>query len=119
MFNRKYKRYKLKNLYVADIYKVTDKTFSHFEDLSKVYDLTSSYLCLKIVYFNFDSTYINPLTKEKYKVRPSFIGDIYCSNLNNISTYFDIPDEIILRGDYLTLEEILKYSKKLENREKK
>lgn len=117
MFNtKKEKRYKLKRLYVARVYMVINKRLKNFSCFSETYELTGHYQCTRIVYLNFWHTYfINPLTKEKYKISPDKIGDIFCddSQIENISVHFDIPDEIFLRGDYLNLEEILKYSKEL------
>lgn len=120
MFNsKKEKRYKLKKLYVARVYKVINKKLKNSDYYSETYDLFGSYQCTRIVYLNFWHThFINPLTKEKYKISPDKIGDIYCdsSKVENISVHFNIPDEIFLRGDYLNLEEILKYSKELNEK---
>lgn len=120
MFNsKKEKRYKLKKLYVARVYKVVNKKLKNSDYYSETYDLFGSYQCTRIIYLNFWHTYfINPLTKEKYKISPDKIGDIYCdsSKVENISVHFNIPDEIFLRGDYLNLEEILKYSKELNEK---
>ncbi len=115
IFKKKYRRYKLSKLYVAEISEAIDKSFNGFIGSSMNYTYDVSYQYSKILYLNFDSSYyIDPLTKEKYRKKPYFVGDLFCYRLKNISTYFDIPDEVLLRGDYLTLEEILEYSKKLK-----
>lgn len=120
MFNtKKEKRYKLKKLYVAHVYTVVDEELKDCSYCFRTYELSGSYQCTRIVYLNFWHThFINPLTKEKYKISPNKVGDLYCdsSEIENISVHFDIPDEIFLRGDYLNLEDILKYSKELNEK---
>lgn len=118
MFNtKKEKRYKLKKLYVAHVYTVVDKELKDCSYYSRTYELSGSYQCTRIIYLNFWHThFINPLTKEKYKISPDKVGDVYCEKIKNISVYFDIPDEIFLRGNYLSLAEILKYSKELNEK---
>lgn len=107
IFKRKYRRYKLRKLYVAEIYEVIDTEF--------VGNYDTRYQYKRILYENSDySYYTDPLTKETYRKKPCSVGNLFCSNLKNISAYFDIPDDVLLRGDYLTLEEILEYSKEIK-----
>lgn len=102
--NKKGKRYKVNKLYVCDIYRNIGGEYC--------------FISKEILYHSF-FYYINPLTKQIFNSYSNHIGTFSAIKICNIYEFFDISDEILLRGDYLTLEEILKYSKKLENRQKK
>lgn len=109
-------RYKLKKLYVATI----NRCEKRYCGGSNPYRYIQSYVGTRIVYRAFGPIgFIDAITGERYKSILSSVsnGDLYCpkEHLENLYYHFkDIPDEICLRGNYLTLEEILKYSKKLE-----
>lgn len=107
---KKEKRYKLKNLYICAIYKITN-----IEPITtSEYDLIGSLQDIKILYHPFFH-YINPLTKERFTSnKKENIGYIYVKPERKICDFFNIPDFIFLRGDYLTLEEVLEYSKQLK-----
>lgn len=123
-FLRMKKRYKLKDLYVCSIYRITNKILD-FENSGFVTGNLYNYygkVQSKEILLRRNYDYINPLGKRVYlEITPRdifVIDDLCCKKLHNICDFFDIPDEIFLRGDYLTLEEILEYSKKLKNSEK-
>ncbi len=106
---KKEKRYKLKNLYICKIFKVTDEEY-YDEDYSTLIGTPQGFKILHRSFIN----YIDPLTKRRFKRKSNHIGGIYIKIEHNICDFFDIPDEILLRGDYLTLEEILEYAKRLK-----
>ena len=114
---RKFKRYKIRKLFVCNIALATNKQVGEYKITMNWKKTTPS---SEILYSTiFPGYFINPLTRQVYvtenKLHYNTKNEFYIEKtMGNISHILDIPNDIYSRGDYLKLQELIDMNKQLK-----
>lgn len=116
---RKFKRYKIRRLYVCQVALAINKQPSEYK-----VNWTQRTLSTEILYSTlFPGYFIDPLTRQLYvvenKVHFNTKNEFYVEKvLGGINNFLYISDDIYSRGDYLKLQELIDFHKQLKQKTK-
>lgn len=116
---RKFRRYKIKRLYVCKVALATNKRISEYKTNMNWKEITPS---TEILYSTiFPGYFINPLTRQVYvvenKLHFNTQNEFYIvKTFGNIANILDIPNEIYSRGNYFKLPELINMHEQLKSK---